>query len=197
MKRIVLLLLLSLLAAAVLAAQSDSTRIYQGFSGGMMLHAGWLMDGSSSDFAASGLTKGIGGALKVHLGQCFRIGTEGYVSTMGLKNDGYVRTGWSGLLLEGWRKYRKVSPYGGLTVGGGTMKSLYMFEGSSHDWDKEENAVYNKRPFFALDPYIGCEVAVTKKFRLSFKLDWLLAIRKEGILRPTGPRLYVGFLFGH
>ena len=116
---------------------------------------------------------------------------------MGMKNDGYIRTFWTGLLFEGYKQCKRVSPYGGVTLGGGGTTSYYMFEGSSNDWAPEGNAVFHKSPFFALDPYVGIEVAITKAFRLSFKLDWLLAIRKSGLGMPQGPRLYVGFFFGH
>ncbi len=173
------------------------TRVYQGFSGGMMLHAGYLFDTGHSDYSASGFTKGIGGAVKIHLWKHLRVGTEGYVSTMNLKNDGYIRTFWSGLLLEGWGQYRKVAPYGGLTIGGGSQTDFHLLEGSSGDWIPEGNAVFHKGGFFALDPYIGIEIRVTSRFRLSFKLDWLLAIRNGSLSRPNGPRLYLGFLFGH
>ena len=178
-------------------------KVYRGYSGGMMLHVGGLFDptgnagGIGSDFSAAGFTKGIGGAIKIHLWDHFKIGTEGYVSTMGMKNDGYLRTFWSGLLFEGYAQGKRVSPFGGVTLGGGGTTSYYMFEGSSHDWEPEANAVFHKSPFFALDPYVGIEVAITKAFRLSFKLDWLLAIRKTGIGMPQGPRFYVGFFFGH
>lgn len=173
--------------------------VYRGFSGGMMLHGGWLFNQNkqSSEFAVSGFTKGIGGSLKVHLWKHFRIGTEGFVSTLKLKNEGYVRMGWSGALFEFWSTQPKCSPYFGVTIGGGSKKSLYMIEGNTNDWEKEDNVVYNTNPFFALDPYVGCELSVTQKFKLSFRLDWLLAIRKQNVASPTGPRFYVGFIFGH
>ena len=58
---------------------------YRGFSGGMMLHAGWVDCGDMRVGLApaqrlSGLPLGIGGALKVRFGDHLRVGTEGYTS---------------------------------------------------------------------------------------------------------------------
>ena len=204
MIKYITLFVLLFVYTASLSAQSitstKSTKVYQGFSGGMMIHGGYVFSQdmpSGEQFSVSGFTKGIGGNVKVNLWKHLRVGTEGYVSTIGLKNDGYVRTFWSGLLLEGWSRGKRLSPYGGATVGGGIQKSLYIFSGNSSDWEKEENVVHHKSPFFALAPYTGCEVRISEKFSLNFKLEWLLAFNNRTLLMPTGPRLYVGFLFGH
>ena len=52
-------------------------------------------------------------------------------------------------------------------------------------------------PFYAADPFVGVEYAVGEALRLTLKADWLLAVRKDGINRPMGPRLYFGFIFAH
>ena len=49
----------------------------------------------------------------------------------------------------------------------------------------------------ALDPYVGIEYAVGKALRLTLRADWLLAFNKEGLNMPTGPRVYLGFIFAH
>ena len=66
-----------------------------------------------------------------------------------------------------------------------------------HDWLPEANAVFNKQPFFAVDPFVGCDVSVGEALRMTVKADWLMAIRKTGINRPMGPRIYFGFIFAH
>lgn len=72
---------------------------------------------------------GIGGVIRVHLGDHWRVGSEGYVSTIKQANNGsYVKYGWGGLL---------------------TLKA---------DW-------------------LNC---INAKYRI-----------------PSGPRLYVGFIFNH
>ena len=32
---------------------------------------------------------------------------------------------------------------------------------------------------------------------ITFRLDWMLAIHKNELLLPTGPRIYFGFMFTH
>ena len=70
-------------------ASADSTAIFQGYSGGMMLHAGYLFGNNPSavlptgeSIASQGITSGIGGSLRVNLKQHLRIGCVGFVSTM-------------------------------------------------------------------------------------------------------------------
>jgi hypothetical protein len=72
-----------------------------------------------------------------------------------------------------------------------------MFEGSSDDWGYEPRAVFHKQGFVAVDPFAGCDIALGEAVRLTLKVDWLLAIRKQELNRPFGPRLYVRFIFAH
>ena len=55
--------------------------------------------------------------------------------------------------------------------------------------------LYKKHPFLAIDPFIGCDFAVGEALRLTVKADWLMAIRKEGLNKPLGPRIYFGIIF--
>ena len=75
--------------------------------------------------------------------------------------------------------------------------AYYMFEGDKHDWLPEVSAVFRKQPFFALDPFVGCDFAVGEALRLTLKADWLMAINNEGLNKPLGPRLYFGVIFAH
>ena len=70
------------------------------------------------------------------------------------------------------------------------------------------NASYTKTPFFMLDPYIGLEIELTRRIALLLRLDWVLSFGGNGsqlskdvswshYVSPSGPRLYVGFMFGH
>ena len=56
-------------------------------------------------------------------------------------------------------------------------------------WAGALNAILNKQPFFAADPFIGCDMAIGTALRLTVKMDWLLAIRKTGLNMPHGPRI--------
>lgn len=199
MKRFLTVLLFIAICFSVTAREKD--RFIKGFSGGMMLHSGYQFGGDNPfGFNPKGATFGIGGVARIHLSEHFRTGFEGYFSTMGLKKE--VKSGshnkvfWTGALADWCWKFGKFYPYIGATVGGGMETALYIFEGDKHDWIPG-TAVLHKQPFFAVDPFIGCDIAVGEALRLTVKTDWLMAINNEGLNRPLGPRLYFGFIFAH
>lgn len=199
----ILTILLALLTFNLSAQEaSGQKKAIKGFSGGMMVHTGYLSGCDNPyGYIMSGATFGIGGVAKVHLTSHFRTGFEGYFSTMGLSRDvekgSYNKVFWTGLLADWYWKCGKFYPYAGATVGGGMETSFYMFEGNRHDWLPEASAVYRKEAFFAVDPFIGVEYAVGDALRLTLKADWLLAVNKDGLNRPMGPRIYFGFIFAH
>ena len=159
----VILLFCLLLTNSVLAGESQS-KVYQGFSGGMMGHASYLfgvnpdapMTSEGVLCSPQGGSFGLGGALRVHLWKHLRVGGEGFVSTMNsgatnmkhiLQEGSYIRTGWGGLIVDAcWRK-EKVWPYIGGSIGGGAMRSLYVLEGNQDDWVAEEAAWLHKTSF--------------------------------------------------
>jgi len=211
-------LFLCLLLASALAAQvRDSiakNKVYQGFSGGMMLHAGYQFgqepnapatsDGRST--SPQGATFGIGGALRVHLWQHFRTGFEGYVSTMPasmtdahdiLKPGSYVRVGCGGVLADCCWRLEKAWPYIGGAIGGGSMKGLYILDGNQDSWSQDPNSTFHKQSFFYVTPYVGCDYCLTRKVHITFRFDWMLAFHRSDLVLPTGPRLYFGFMFCH
>ena len=189
-------------SAAAAASEHHETKAIKGFSGGMMVHTGYLSGGDNPfGYDATGATFGIGGVAKLHLSKHFRAGFEGYFSNMGLhkgvSSGSFNKLFWTGALADCFWKVGKFYPYVGATVGGGMETAFYMFEGDKHDWLPEAAAVYNKKPFFAVDPFVGVEYAVGEALRLTLKADWLLAINKDGLNRPMGPRIYFGFIFAH
>ena len=199
MKKFLTMLLLMSVCAGV---QAQDKKFIKGFSGGMMVHTGYQFGGDNPyNYNPKGTTFGIGGVARVHLTEHFRTGFEGYMSKMGLANSlvkgSNNKVFWTGLLADWYWKKGRFYPYVGTSVGGGVETAYYMFEGNSKDWLPETNAVYNKQPFFAIDPFCGCDLALGEALRLTVKLDWLLAIRKNGLNRPMGPRLYFGFIFAH
>ena len=54
-----------------------------------------------------------------------------------------------------------------------------------------------KYAFFAVAPFAGAEYALTDKVNLVAKIDWLLNVTNPQDDFTTGPRLYIGFMFGH
>lgn len=209
-----IIVLACLLAAQTLYADDSQTKVYQGFSGGMMGHAGYLFgENADAPKADNGLicspqggTFGLGGALRVHLWKHLRVGGEGFVSTMNsgttnmkhvLQEGSYIRTGWGGVLMDAcWRK-EKVWPYIGGSVGGGAMRSLYVLDGSQDDWIAENKAYLHKQSFFYVNPYVGMDWCMTQKVHMTFRVDWMVALHAGEVVLPTGPRLLVGFMFCH
>lgn len=181
---------------------SAQEKVVKGFSGGMMVHTGYL-EGCDNPFGynAKGTTFGIGGVAKLHLTKHFRAGFEGYFSNMGLSkglSDGsFNKLFWTGVLCDWCWQAGRFYPYVGCTLGGGMETMFYMFEGDKNDWEIESKAVFHKQPFYAVDPFVGVEYKVGEALRLTLKADWLLAINSDGLNRPMGPRLYFGFIFAH
>lgn len=167
----------------------------------MMAHTGYQFGGDNPfNFNPKGATFGIGGVARLHLSDHFRTGFEGYFSTVGLKKEvvsgSHNKVFWAGALADWYCRCGRFYPYAGATVGGGMETAFYIFEGDKHDWIPE-SAVLHKQPFFAFDPFVGCDIAVGEALRLTIKTDWLLAINSEGLNRPLGPRIYFGFIFAH
>lgn len=190
--------------------------VYQGFSGGMMVHLGYLY-GSNSEapMTMNGGTMGIGGAARVHLWKHLRIGGEGYVSTLPvwmagiaantgeenavivLQPGSYVRNGWGGILADAYWQCGKVWPFLGATIGGGAQRALYIAEGSQTDWQEEPRVLFHRQTYFMLDPFVGMEIAISAHMHLTLRADYVLPIQRIGLLAPHGPRIYIGMMFCH
>lgn len=177
---------------------AQEKRLFNGFDGGMMLHTGYLKgDFQQLDYPVSGMPFGIGGVIRVHLGDHWRIGSEGYVSTLKQGGNGsYVKFGWGGLLGDFYWVCGRFVPYAGLTIGGGVNTNLLIRGESAGDWEPVDNAYYNRNGFLALDPFVGCDYIVSDAFHLTLKADWLNCISRDCRI-PSGPRLYLGFIFYH
>ena len=116
---------------------------YQGFSGGMMLHTGWVSGGTLMLHTPTGMALpaqsiqgmpyGIGGAIRFHFGSQFRVGTEGYVSHLNYGGYGSrMDVSWGGLLVD-WRwQIGRFSPYVGITFGGGGVPNLAFAAAQHH-----------------------------------------------------------------
>lgn len=196
--KLILTALLALSTIGTTLASDTDKKLFRGYEGGMMLHSGYL-EGDLPPLAyhARGITKGIGGAVRLKLGNHWRVGTEGYTSSMKLlRNGSYIKTFWAGLLTGYTCTWGHFAPYLGVTIGGGTTTDFIMFAGNSSDWGHEEEAYYHKSPFIAIDPFIGCDYIVSDKMRLTLKVDYLKGVGQELYL-PIGSRAYIGFLFCH
>ena len=213
-----LILFLGLSALAMAEAVNDQlsakANVYQGFSGGMMLHSGYLFganpvaptDASGKSYNPQGAPIGIGGVLRVHLWQRLRVGFEGSVSTLysglsdqrnRLQTGSYARIGCGGINADACWRMERAWPYIGAVLGGGSIRSLYIVDGNQNDWLAENETFVNKQSFFYVTPYIGCDYCLTRKLHLTFRFDWMLALYQSELCMPTGPRLYIGLMFTH
>ena len=206
--------------------KEEKSGVFTGFSGGMLLHGGYLFSDDprkvfsnsglgSSDYTNTlpkdGFTFGLGGMLRLHFINHIHLGAEGYVSTMPLMGTGSnIRTGWGGAFCDVFTTWGKVSPLVGVSLGGGSMRRLFVpnnAETVSSSDSTFYNASYTTTPFFYIDPYIGLEVALKSHIALLIRIDYLLPFGKanskltenvkwSNFISPTGPRLYIGVMFG-
>ena len=180
---------------------------YRGFIGGMMFHTGYVSSrevtiagpaGDIHDISAEGAPFGIGGTIKFMFGKHLRIGTEGYVSTLTFgRHSSHAKTGWGGILADCTWQLGRFRLFAGGTVGGGGQTNTFILSPVRDDYLAEECISYRKYAFFAVAPFAGAEYALTDKVNLVAKIDWLLNITNPQDDFTTGPRLYIGFMFGH
>ena len=178
--------------------EKRSSPVFTGFSGGMMLHAGYMFSDSpdkifsntalgNPDYVKAlpkdGACFGLGGALRLHLLDHIHLGAEGGVSTMPLMKTGSnIRTAWGGALCDYYFHLGTVRPMLGMTVGGGAMRRMYVPDtpavavpGQSGNDSTLYNASYVKTPFFMMDPYVGLEIGLNGHMALIIKIDYMLA----------------------
>jgi hypothetical protein len=179
---------------------------YSGFSGGMMVHTGWLYGGSITTTGGTGpytrslagAPVGLGGVARIHFGRHLRVGGEGYVSTLnygGKGNDSHARIGWGGLLVDCMWQRGRWTPYVGGTVGGGSIKNLTLRNPTPLDREVEVDASFRQYGFMLVAPFAGVEMALTEKIRLNAKVDWVVNLTNRQADFPTGPRFYIGISF--
>ncbi len=180
-----------------------------------MFRNGSLTENGSSltDLPKDGFTMGLGGTLRLHLIDHIHLGGEGHMSYMPLTKSGTsIRTGWGGVMCDFYATLGIVRPLIGLCVGGGSTRRIYVPDETGYSVKGEDEVEYNasftKTPFFLFDPYVGLEIALGK-ISLLIRADYMLPFGKsenglantkfkdETFLRPSGPRLYIGCLFGH
>ncbi len=205
MKRILIFILL-LSSTILLRAQTtqDSTlMLYRGYVGGMMVHLGYgsggilTPTGSSQAIEVKGVSSGIGGKIAVLLGDHFRAGAEGYVSTIKYGDNRKASLGWGGLSGDYgwiWDKWRL---YFGVTLGAGGYENMASLDSTLNNNTPQET-VWNSYSIFIIDPYIEINFSLTKKILLCAKVDWITSPSANNSSfkdYSTGPRLYLGFMF--
>jgi len=200
-----------------------ANKLLTGFTGGMKVHIGYsfaqspdelFRNGNLQDITTlskDGVTIGLGGEIRCHLVNHVHLGAGGGMSMMPLAKSGSsIRTGWGGVLCDFYGQVGKAQLMVGGMVGGGANKRLYVPDASesTSSIDPTYNASYTSTPFFLLDPYVGLECRLTKRISLVVQIDYMLpfgsdnsglnteTVRWSNFLSPSGPRLYIGLLFG-
>ncbi len=180
---------------------AEASLPYRGFSGGMMLHTGYV---KAPAFAGifqgySSLTGGVGGAARLHFGENLRLGGEGYVSTAAYDaNKSYVSLSWGGLLLDYALCRKRWSWCVGCVFGGGSVQHLHRGFPLVNDFVPDAATNYRHYATMLASPYVGLEYALNDGIHLTAKIDCVMPVFNEKALVcdfPMGPRLYVGFLF--
>lgn len=74
--------------------------------------------------------------------------------------------------------------------------------GASPESDLTYNAYFRKTMFLFVGPYVGFEYALTQRVAIVCRLDYVVPFGRNltdeyAYMAPSGPRLYVGFMFGH
>lgn len=208
--------------------KKSAAEIFTGFSSGLTIHGGYLFSDSpdklfsnnglgSEDYVKglprSGVCMGIGAMFRVHFLDHIHLGVETNISTMPLMRTGSnLRNIWGGAHCDFYTTWGKVRPLIGMTVGGGTIKRLFVPEKAQIVTTPDStvyNASYTSTPYFLLDPYAGLEILLgkSKSMALLIRIDYMLqfgtanGIAKDvnwsNFITPSGPRLYIGLLFGH
>ena len=179
---------------------------YRGFSGGMMVHTGYLQSNSfdlqtiQGNYITTGKVEGmpfgIGGAARLHFGKHLRVGGEGYVSNLRYGVKGTTSSvSWGGALVDCVWQLGRWWPFVGLTVGGGAVEHIILQDEPAVDFAAESNALYREYAFMALAPMVGIEYALSEKIHLAFKMDYVINLSNPQDDFPSGPRFFLGFMF--
>ena len=182
---------------------------YRGFIGGMMLHTGYLSAGNvtytmagtgqTRDVRMAGAPFGIGGAMRFIFGNHLRVGGEGAVSTMHWgEHKSSARLSYGGVIADSFWTLKRWKIFVGALVGGGSQSNTVILEDAGNDFVMEdETMAFRKFGFCLASPFVGVEFAMTPKVNLVMKVDYMLPLTKVESDFTSGPRVFLGFMFGH
>lgn len=202
----IFLFILTIFSGLATSAQGNRPFAYRGFIGGMMLHTGYVQSGTVQaisqtgdvhETTMAGAPYGLGGAMRLMFGKHLRVGAEGYVSnfTYG-EYHSYAKTGWGGVLADCAWDLDRCRLFIGGTIGGGNQSNTIKLSPTGNDY-KADDIVYRKYSFAAFAPFAGIEIRLTEKVDIVAKVDWLLNISGKQEDFISGPRVYIGVMFGH
>lgn len=149
-----------------------------------------------SDIKAEGMPFGLGGLARIHFGNHFRIGGEGYVShlTYG-ENNSICSISWGGILVDFAYPTKHFIPFAGTIIGGGNFQNTTHSHLPQDDFIVEANTSFRESTFFALCPFVGIDYALNSKLHLTLKADYLINISNPTEDFTQGFRLFFGIMF--
>ena len=203
-RKIILFYICTLFSLSLFAQDLEIKKTYfQGYSGGMMLHTGYVSGGKinvsnlQEKIDVQGFPFGVGGVLRFHFGKHLRIGGEGYSSNLRYgKNKSFLYLGWGGFLIDCQWEIKKFTVFCGGTLGGGSVKNVAITNTIPAN-PLKNNALYRKYAVMLIDPFIGMEYAVSSKLHLIAKVDCIVPLNQKRADFPIGVRVYAGVVFFH
>jgi len=188
----------------LISQEIENKKMYfQGYSGGMMFHSGYVWGGKRNTYNSvekiniHGFPWGLGGLLRFHFGKHLRIGGEGYSSNLYYgENKSFMSLGWGGFLLDCQWKIDKFTVFCGGTIGGGGVKNVFIANINSAN-SQESNAIYQKYTVMLIYPFVGMEYDVSSKIHLISKVDCIVNLMQKQSEFPIGVRVYAGIIFFH
>ncbi len=204
MRKTLLALILLVVCTTAMANTREKKSLFTGYTGGMMVHLGYAWGGNLtptglSPIAVRGVSTGIGGRIVFGLGPNYRIGSEGYVSTINYGDKRKASVGWGGLTMDwGW-DIGKFRPYFGCSFGYGTYENMTAVAPPLND-NTPQLIVWHEYSTLFLTPFLACEYSITKRIKAHMRIDWITAPLiqcNEWKDFSSGPRIHIGFMFGH
>ncbi len=182
---------------------------YQGYSGGMMVHTGHVkskefiissLGGEQNTHQIKGMPTGIGGVVKLHFGtelNQLRLGSGGYATNVKYEpGHSYASNSFIYFETEYARCFRRFNLISGLDIGGGSVANHLISEANVEDFVEDSGFAYRESSYAAIHAYVGVELKVTERINLLIKTDYPLVLSSQPDY-AQGPRIYIGFLFGH
>ena len=205
MKRILLSIIILFIQITLFAENPEKKFAFAGYSGGMMVHTGYM---KSADFLITdtegnthrkhieGMPFGLGGALKFQFGKHFRVGAEGYTTKIVYDKQGSTfRQGWGGILIDGVWQFGKWTPFTSVCFGGGKVTNLVFLKTPSSNYIADARVASQQYPIFLFNPSLGLEFSITPKLKLVFKTEYQVSLTKKNLDYPNAVRFYLGVFF--
>jgi hypothetical protein len=221
MQKFTLTLFLALLPFFLFSQDTTTSKKwgYQGYSGGMSVHAGFVqskyftvfdLQGNEIGLRIKDFTFGLGGKMSIYLNKYFRVGGEGYFSTCKYGTSRYLnqffvsksscRIGWGGVALDLIYPMKKWAASAGITVGGGSATNL-IFTQYNNNPNVAMPIVLFTYPLCIISPAVGVEFFTSKRISLLCKIDYMFNVYKTKFVYqpentyPQGLRFYLGVHF--